>query len=69
MVTPPTAVEVTLTVTVHAVLAARVAPLSRSEAAPAVAETVPEGQVVLADGYGAMTMPLGAAPEVPSAVK
>ena len=69
LVIPPTVVEVTFTVTVHDALAAKVAPASPTDVAPGVALTTPEGQVVEATGVDAITIPLGAAPMVPSTVK
>ena len=69
LVIAPSANEVTLTSTVHTALGARLAPESDTERALAVAVTTPPGQVVLAAGLGASTMPFNAAPEAPPAVK
>lgn len=66
---PPTAVEVTLTVTVQLVLDDKLAPDRETDEPPEVADTTPEGQVVEAAGVGAIFIPLTAAPEVPFAVK
>jgi hypothetical protein len=69
LVMPPTAVDVTLTLIVQDEFAANETPVMPTEVAPAAADNIPPGQVVLAAGVAEITMPFAGAPEVPFVVK